>query len=217
MKFWFLAGSQLMYGPETVRQVGSNCLEMTLALSEKLPFPIEYKGVVLTDESAINLIKAANFDDEIVGIITFCHTFSPSKMWINGLGLLQKPWCHLHTQFNELIPDTIDMDYMNLHQSAHGDREHGYIGTRIGAARKIIAGHWRNEGVITRLAKWQRACVGAAASRSARVIRFGDNMREVAVTDGDKVGAQIQFGWRVNTTPVGTLVEAMNEVSEDQI
>ena len=181
----------------------SNCREIAKALSEKLPFPVEYKGVVLTDESAVSLIKAANFDDSAAGIITFCHTFSPSKMWINGLGLLQKPWCHLHTQFNQLIPDTIDMDYMNLHQSAHGDREHGYIGARTGSVRKVIAGDWRSESVVSRLGKWQRACVGAAFSRSLRVVRFGDNMREVAVTDGDKVGAQIQLGWRVNTTPVG--------------
>jgi L-arabinose isomerase len=206
-----------MYGEGILQRVEANAMEICRELAERLPYPVQYMGMVLDSGIAVDLIKSANSQDDCAGIITFCHTFSPSKMWINGLALLQKPWCHLHTQFNREIPDDIDMDYMNLHQSAHGDREHGYIGARMGLARKVIAGHWKDVSVATRLSKWQRACVGAAASRATRVMRFGDNMREVAVTDGDKVGAQIQFGWQVNTTPVGTLVEAMRAVTPAQV
>jgi L-arabinose isomerase len=217
MYFWFIVGSQLMYGKETIDRVEENALEIAKELGPKLPFPFVYKGTVLSNDGATGLVKEANYDSHCAGIVTFCHTFSPSKMWINALGLLQKPWCHLHTQFNREIPDDIDMDYMNLHQSAHGDREHGYIGTRMGKGRKVIAGHWKDSTVTERLGKWQRACVGASVSRGLKVTRFGDNMREVAVTDGDKVGAQIKFGWQVNSTPVGTLVEAMGKVSEADI
>jgi L-arabinose isomerase len=206
-----------MYGEQTIKEVEANAIEMAKFLAAKLPFPLDYKGVVLSNEGAVKLIKEANFDGDCAGIVTFCHTFSPSKMWVNALGLLQKPWCHLHTQYNLEIPDSIDMDYMNLHQSAHGDREHGYIGSRMGLPRKVIAGHWKDESVLERLGKWQRACVGALFSRTLKVSRFGDNMREVAVTDGDKVGAQMKFGWQVNYVPVGALVETMASLTPGDV
>ena len=163
-------------------------------------------------------MKAANYDDKCAGVITWCHTFSPSKMWINGLALLQKPYCHLATQYNMEIPnDEIDMDFMNLNQAAHGDREHGFIAARLRKPRKVIAGYWKEKSVQERLGAWMRTAVGAAFSRKLRVMRFGDNMREVAVTEGDKVEVQIKLGWQVNTWPVGKLVETMNEVTEKEI
>jgi len=219
-EFWFVVGSQLLYGEETLKQVERNSIKIVDALnaSGNLPYKLIYKDTVKTAEGVTTLIKEANYSDACVGIITFCHTFSPSKMWINGLSLLQKPYCHFHTQFNLEIPnDEIDMDYMNLHQSAHGDREHGFIGTRMRLNRKVIAGHWGNPDVQKRIGKWQKATVGAAVSRSLKVMRFGDNMREVAVTEGDKVEAQVKFGWQVNTFPVGALVEVMNAVTEAEI
>lgn len=219
-EFWFVVGSQLLYGEETLKQVERNSVKIVDALnaSGNLPYKLVYKDTVKTAESVTTLIKEANYSDACVGIITFCHTFSPSKMWINGLSLLQKPYCHFHTQFNLEIPnDEIDMDYMNLHQSAHGDREHGFIGTRMRLNRKVIAGHWCNPDVQKRIGKWQKAAVGAAVSRSLKVMRFGDNMREVAVTEGDKVEAQVKFGWQVNTFPVGALVKVMNAVTEAEI
>jgi L-arabinose isomerase len=217
-EFWLVIGSQSLYGEETLKRVERDCAAIADALNEALPCKVVYKDTVKTCEGATQLIKAANFDDDCAGIITFCHTFSPSKMWINGLSLLQKPWCHLHTQFNREIPnDEIDMDYMNLHQSAHGDREHGFIGTRMRLGRKVIAGYWGDGATQRRLGQWQRAAVGAAVSRTLKVMRFGDNMREVAVTEGDKVGAQIKFGWQVNTFPVGALVETMSRVTESEV
>lgn len=219
-QFWFLVGSQDLYGEETLRQVESNSRIIVgdMNKSEVLPWEIVYKDTVKTLDGVTALIKAANFDDSCAGIITFCHTFSPSKMWINGLSLLQKPWLQFHTQFNEEIPnEEIDMDYMNLHQSAHGDREHGYIGTRMGLRRKVVAGYRHDGGVLERIAKWMRACVGAAFGKTLKVMRFGDNMREVAVTEGDKVEVQIKLGWQVNTWPVGQLAEYIDSVSDAEI
>jgi L-arabinose isomerase len=219
-EFWFIVGSQFLYGEEILKQVERNSVKLVEALnaSGNLPYKLIYKGTVKTADGVTTLIKEANYSDACAGIITFCHTFSPSKMWINGLSLLQKPWCHFHTQFNLEIPnEEIDMNYMNLHQSAHGDREHGFIGTRMGIDRKVIAGHWENPNVQERIGKWQKAAVGAAVSKSLKVMRFGDNMREVAVTEGDKVEAQVKFGWQVNTFPVGALVEVMNAVTEVEI
>jgi L-arabinose isomerase len=219
-EFWFIVGSQFLYGEETLKQVERNSITIAdeLNASGLLPYKLAFKDIIKTADGASSLIKEANYSDDCAGIITFCHTFSPSKMWINGLALLQKPWCHFHTQFNLEIPnDDIDMDYMNLHQSAHGDREHGFIGTRMRLGRKVIAGHWSNPDVQKRLGNWQKAAVGAAVSRSLKVMRFGDNMREVAVTEGDKVEAQIKFGWQVNTFPVGALVEKMDAVKETEI
>lgn len=216
MKFWFITGSQFLYGEETLRQVEEDSKIIVEGL--KLPFPVEYKITAKTEAEIERIVKQANFDDDCAGIITFCHTFSPSKMWINGLALLQKPWLHFHTQFNESIPnEEIDMDYMNLHQSAHGDREHGFIGARLRMPRTVVAGHWKDPAVQEKIAQWQRAAVGAIFSRSLKIVRFGDNMREVAVTEGDKVEAQLVMGWQVNTWAVGDLVEEMNAVTDAEI
>ena len=216
MKFWFITGSQFLYGEETLRQVEEDSKKIVAGL--KLPFPVEYKLTAKTESEIERIIKEANYDDECAGIITFCHTFSPSKMWINGLSMLQKPWLHFHTQFNDNIPnDEIDMDYMNLHQSAHGDREHGFIGARLRMPRAVVAGHWADPAVQEKIAEWQRAAVGVMFSRSLKIVRFGDNMREVAVTEGDKVEAQLKLGWQVNTFAVGDLVKCMDEVTDAEI
>lgn len=216
MNFWFVVGSQFLYGEETLKKVEQDCIEIVNGM--KLPWHVEYKGIVKTSAESERIVKEANYDDGCAGIITFCHTFSPSKMWINGLVRLQKPWLHLHTQFNEaILNEEIDMDYMNLHQSAHGDREHGFIGARLRAARTVVAGYWRDEETCRRVGEWQRAAVGISFSRSLKIVRFGDNMREVAVTEGDKVEAQIKLGWQVNTYAVGDLVEEMNRITSDEV
>ena len=216
LKFWFITGSQFLYGEETLKKVEEDSKKIVEGL--KLPFPVEYKLTAKTAGEIESIVKQANFDEDCVGIITFCHTFSPSKMWINGLTLLQKPWLHFHTQFNESIPnDEIDMDYMNLHQSAHGDREHGFIGARLRAPRTVVAGYWGDPAVQEKIAQWQRACMGARFSKNLKIVRFGDNMREVAVTEGDKVEAQIKLGWQVNTWPVGSLVKEMEKVTTPEI
>ena len=219
-EFWFVVGSQFLYGPEVLKTVEARAIEMTAELNAcgRLPCPMVYKGTIKSDREASDLVREANYIPKCAGIITWCHTFSPSKMWLNGLAELQKPWCHLATQYNRDIPDKeIDMDFMNLNQAAHGDREHGFIGARLRKARKIIAGYWQEEEVRQRLGRWMRAAVGAAFSRSLKVMRFGDNMRDVAVTEGDKVGVQIQLGWQVNTWPVGELVQNMEAVTDDEI
>ncbi|MDR0405294.1 MAG: L-arabinose isomerase [Clostridiales bacterium] len=218
--FWFAAGSQHLYGGETLRQVEENCRAIADGLngSGRLPYPVAYKMTVKTAEDAARLTAEANADGDCAGIITFCHTFSPSKMWINGLARLRKPYLHFHTQFHREIPDdAIDMDYMNLHQSAHGDREHGFIGTRMRLPRKVIAGYWRDAAAQERIGQWMRSAAGAVFSEGLKVTRFGDNMRGVAVTEGDKVEAQIRLGWQVNTVPVGRLTEVMAEVSDAEI
>ena len=217
-EFWFVVGSQFLYGPEVLDTVEKRAREMAKELSASLPYPLVYKVTAKTNEEITNVMKAANYDDKCAGVIAWCHTFSPSKMWINGLELLQKPYCHLATQYNMEIPnDEIDMDFMNLNQAAHGDREHGFIAARLRKPRKVIAGYWKEKSVQERLGAWMRTAVGAAFSRELRVMRFGDNMREVAVTEGDKVEVQIKLGWQVNTWPVGKLVETMNEVTEKEI
>lgn len=214
--FWFIVGSQFLYGEETLKEVEKNAKIIAKGLNTK--YPIVYKETVKTHEEAMKLIKEANYDDDCLGVITFCHTFSPSKMWVNALQNLQKPWCHFHTQFNEEIPnELIDMDYMNLHQSAHGDREHGYIGARLNKTRKIIVGHWKDSKTSEALSAWQDVVAAYTESQNLRVIRFGDNMREVAVTEGDKVEAQIKFGWQVNTVGVGDLVDKINSVTQKEI
>ena len=219
-EFWFITGSQFLYGEETLLQVEKNSRIIVDGLNNggKLPWKVVYKDTVKTNDGVTDLIKEANYDDKCAGIITFCHTFSPSKMWINGLSILQKPYLHFHTQFNKSIPnEEIDMDYMNLHQSAHGDREHGFIGARMCASRKVIVGYWEDIDVQLRVGKWMRSAIGVVVSKSLKVMRFGDNMREVAVTEGDKVETQKKLGWQVNTWPVGTLVEYMNDVTDDKI
>lgn len=217
-EFWFVVGSQSLYGQEVLDTVDARAREMAAFLSQKLPYPLVYKVTAKGNSEIVSIIKEANYHDECVGVVTWCHTFSPSKMWINGLSLLQKPWCHLATQYNQEIPnEEIDMDFMNLNQAAHGDREHGFIGARLRMPRKIIAGHWQDEKVSRRLGEWMRVAVGVAVSREMKVMRFGDNMREVAVTEGDKVEAQKKLGWQVNTWAVGDLVKEMHAVTEDEV
>lgn len=219
-KFWFIVGSQFLYGPEALKAVEEDAKKMVEGLnaSGKLPAKIEFKVVGTTAEVIDRFVMDANYDDTCAGIITWMHTFSPSKMWIRGLKKLQKPYLHLHTQYNREIPnEEIDMDFMNLNQSAHGDREHGFIGTRMRLARKIVVGYWETEAVQNKIATWMRTAIGVIASADLKVIRFGDNMRNVAVTEGDKVEAEIKFGWSVNTHAVGDLVQYINAVTEEQI
>lgn len=217
-EFWFVVGSQFLYGPEVLDTVAARAAEMAEKLSAVLPYPLVYKVTAKTNQEIADTVKAANYDDNCAGIVTWCHTFSPSKMWINGFVNLQKPYCHLATQYNREIPnEEIDMDFMNLNQAAHGDREHGFIAARLRLPRKVIAGYWQDAPVQRRLGDWMKAAAGVAFSRSLRVMRFGDNMREVAVTEGDKVEVQAKLGWQVNTWPVGTLVEVMDAVTEEEI
>ena len=217
-EFWFVVGSQFLYGPEVLEIVDSRAKEIAEDLTEALPYPVVYKVTAKTGREITDVVREANYREECAGIITWCHTFSPSKMWIDGLRDLQKPWCHFATQYNREIPnDEIDMDFMNLNQAAHGDREHGFIGARLRKPRKIIAGYWKDEKVRLRIGDWMRTAVGAAVSREMKVMRFGDNMREVAVTEGDKVEAQNRLGWQVNTWAVGDLVLEMNAVTEAEI
>ncbi|MBQ8267241.1 MAG: L-arabinose isomerase, partial [Clostridia bacterium] len=216
--FWFIVGSQFLYGPEVLETVEIRAKEMAEQLSKSLPYPLIYKVTAKTNKEITDIVREANFDDSCAGIITWCHTFSPSKMWINGLATLQKPYCHFATQYNKEIPnDEIDMDFMNLNQAAHGDREHGFIAARLRMPRKVIAGYWQDQKVHKRIGDWMKAAVGVAVSKSMKVMRFGDNMREVAVTEGDKVEVQTKLGWQVNTWAVGDLVKEMNAVTEAEI
>ncbi len=219
-EFWFLVGSQTLYGPEVLDTVARRAAEMADKMNDSglLPCRLVYKTTVKSNQEISDTVREANYDPRCAGIITWCHTFSPSKMWINGFHDLQKPYCHLATQYNREIPnEEIDMDFMNLNQAAHGDREHGFIAARMRMPRKVIAGYWEDEDVQRRLGSWMRSAVGVMFSRSLKVMRFGDNMREVAVTEGDKVEVQIKLGWQVNTWPVGKLVAVMNEVTEEEI
>ncbi len=217
-QFWFIVGSQFLYGPEVLKIVDQRARKMAETMSKQLPFPLIHKVTAKTNQEITEIIKEANYDDACAGIVTWCHTFSPSKMWINGLNLLQKPYCHFATQYNREIPnEEIDMDFMNLNQAAHGDREHGFIVSRLRMPQKVVVGYWKDKEVLERLGGWMKTAVGVAVSKSLKVMRFGDNMREVAVTEGDKVEAQIKLGWQVNTWPVGTLVEYMDAVDENEI
>ncbi len=219
-EFWFIVGSQHLYGPEVLDIVAERAAEMAekISASPLIPCKFIYKATVKTPDEVSAVIKEANYDDNCAGIVTWCHTFSPSKMWINGFSMLQKPYCHFATQYNREIPnEEIDMDFMNLNQAAHGDREHGFIGARMGMPRKIIMGYWQDEAPLKELGLWMRSAVGYAESRNLKVVRFGDNMRQVAVTEGDKVGVQMQLGWQVNTWAVGDLVAEMDKVTEAEI
>ncbi len=217
-EFWFVVGSQSLYGPEVLETVDAHAAEMAAELSRVLPYPLVYKLTAKTNREIADVIKEANYDDRCAGVITWCHTFSPSKMWINGFVDLQKPYCHFATQYNREIPnEEIDMDFMNLNQAAHGDREHGFIAARLRLPRKVIAGYWRDEAVRERLGSWMKSAVGVAVSKELKVMRFGDNMREVAVTEGDKVEVQAKLGWQVNTWAVGDLVKVVDAVTEEEI
>ncbi|MFL7793270.1 MAG: L-arabinose isomerase, partial [Anaerolineae bacterium] len=189
---WFVTGSQHLYGEETLKQVDEDSKKIAEALdrSARIPVRVVFKPVVKTPEEIYNLCMEANTAENCVGLITWMHTFSPAKMWIAGLSALRKPFVHLHTQFNRDIPwDTIDMDFMNLNQSAHGGREFGFIGTRMRRARKVVVGHWQDEEVVAQLDTWMRAACAWHDAQGVKVARIGDNMREVAVTEGDKVEA----------------------------
>jgi L-arabinose isomerase len=219
-EIWFLTGSQGLYGPEVVEQVIAQSREISdqLAGAKDIPYEVIWKPV-LTDSSAIRRMALdANADDAVIGIIAWMHTFSPAKMWISGLDALRKPLLHLHTQANVALPwAEIDMDFMNLNQAAHGDREFGYIQTRIGVARKTVTGHVSDPSVSRRVGTWARAAAAASALRTMKLARFGDNMRDVAVTEGDKVEAELRFGVSVNTYGVNDLVEAVDAASDAQI
>ena len=219
-EFWLLVGSQTLYGDEVLRTVDSRAAEMTEYLNAcgKLPYKLVYKGTAKSNAEISDIVAKANYDKGCAGVITWCHTFSPSKMWINGLASLQKPYCHLATQYNKEIPnDEIDMDFMNLNQAAHGDREHGFIAARLRIPRKVIAGYWQDERVIDKLGSWMKSAIGVAVSKELKVMRFGDNMREVAVTEGDKVEVQAKLGWQVNTWAVGDLVKEMSSVTDAEV
>ena len=218
-EFWFITGSQHLYGPEVIEQVSDNSKIIVDELNKKdLPYKIVFKTVATDSPSIRKVCNDANNDENCAGIITWMHTFSPAKMWIHGLTELRKPLLHLHTQFNKEIPwGTIDMDFMNLNQAAHGDREFGYIGARLDIARKIVVGHWTDDSVAADIAKWMAPAVAVTEGRTIKVARFGDNMRDVAVTDGDRIEAEIKFGWTVDYYGVGDLVKSMDKVTEGQI
>ena len=216
--FWFVVGSQDLYGEEVLKTVAQRAQEMAAKMSESLPYTLTYKVTAMSNAQITKIVKEANYDDSCAGIITWCHTFSPSKMWLNGLAALQKPYCHFATQYNREIPnEQIDMDFMNLNQAAHGDREHGFMAARLRMPRKVIAGYWQDPDVLERIGSWMKSAVGVAVSKELKVMRFGDNMREVAVTEGDKVEVQRKLGWQVNTWAVGDLVKEMNAVTDAEI
>jgi L-arabinose isomerase len=217
---WFVTGSQHLYGPETLREVEENSKKIACGLdqSPQIPCRVVFKSVVKTSDEISTVVGEANEARDCVGLILWMHTFSPAKMWIAGLTALQKPYLHLHTQFNRELPwGGIDMDFMNLNQAAHGDREFGFICTRLRQSRKVVVGHWHDDDVQYGVGAWMRAACGWADTRRLKVARFGDNMREVAVTEGDKVAAQRQFGYSVNGYGVGDLVAVVNEVSDAEI
>jgi L-arabinose isomerase len=218
--FWFVTGSQHLYGPETLEEVNAHSQQITEGLDQDpaLPFKIMFKPVLTTPEEIRRLCIEANSDESCAGIITWMHTFSPAKMWIAGLSELRKPLLHLHTQFNRDIPwDSIDMDFMNTNQSAHGDREFGFIGARMGIARKVVVGYWENTEVRRRIGGWMSTAVAFTEGRQLKVARFGDNMRQVAVTEGDKVEAQIKLGWSVNGYGIGDLVAYVDAVQDSDV
>jgi len=217
---WFVTGSQHLYGPEVLDTVASHAREMAGVLSDSAHVPVDvvFKPVLTTPDAVRRLCLDANADDACVGLVTWMHTFSPAKMWIAGLKALDRPFVHLHTQYDREIPwADIDMDFMNLHQSAHGDREFGYLATRLRLGRKVVVGYWRDEEVQARLGVWARAACACHDAVGARVARFGDNMRDVAVTEGDKVEAQIRFGYDVYGFGVGDLVARVDGVEEAEI
>lgn len=219
-EIWFVTGSQHLYGPEALAKVDEHAREVVASLnaSGTLPHKVVFKPVLKSSGEITQFAVDANSAPECIGIIAWMHTFSPAKMWIEGLQILRRPLADLHTQFNRDIPwESIDMDFMNLNQTAHGGREFGHIGARLRLPRKAVVGHWQDPEVLERLAAWARAARGWSASRSLKVARIGDNMRHVAVTEGDKVSAQIRFGWEVNTYGVGDLVAKINAVGEDEI
>lgn len=219
-KFWFCTGSQDLYGDECLAHVAEHSRQIVEALnaSGELPYEVVWKPTLITNELIRKTLNEANMDEDCAGVITWMHTFSPSKSWILGLQEYRKPLLHLHTQFNRQIPyDTIDMDFMNENQAAHGDREYGHIFSRLKMERKIIVGYWEDADVQKKIGSWMRTAVGIIESSHVRVMRIADNMRNVAVTEGDKVEAQIKFGWEVDAYPVNEIAEAVAAVSQSDI
>lgn len=220
LEVWFATGSQHLYGEETLKQVDKDSAEIAAALdhASHIPVRVVFKPVLTTPEAILELCREANNAPSCIGLITWMHTFSPAKMWIAGLKSLNKPFMHLHTQFNRDIPwESIDMDFMNLNQSAHGGREFGFIGSRMGIERKVVVGHWANPSVQEKVGIWLRAAAAWYEWQGMKVARFGDNMREVAVTEGNKVSAQIQLGYSVSGFGVGDLVECVRGASEADV
>ncbi|MBS0632287.1 MAG: L-arabinose isomerase [Verrucomicrobia bacterium] len=219
-EIWFVCGSQHLYGPGPLQQVADNARTVAeaLAASKKLPLKTVFKALLTTPDEITNVMLAANADANCAGLILWMHTFSPSKMWVRGLGALKKPFVHLHTQFNRDLPwSTIDMDFMNLNQAAHGDREAGFIHTRMRLARKVVVGHWSDPEVHDRLGAWMRAARAWHDWQGAKFARFGDNMRQVAVTEGDKVSAEMKFGFSTNGYGIGDLVAKVSAVKDGDI
>jgi len=219
-EIWFVTGSQHLYGPKTLKQVAADSEEIAKALdtSSAIPAKVVFKPVLVSPDSVNELVAAANHAANCIGLVIWCHTFSPSKMWINGLKNLQKPAAHLHTQYNRDIPwASIDMDFMNLNQAAHGDREHGFIWTRLRLNRKVVVGYWQEASVQAKIGAFVRAASAWADWQGAKFARFGDNMREVAVTEGDKVSAQFKFGYSVNGYGVGDLVKVIQAIADKDI
>jgi L-arabinose isomerase len=219
-EIWFVTGSQGLYGEETLRQVAENSQKIAAGLTKsgKLPVRVVFKPVVTSPQAIYDVCVEANNARACIGLITWMHTFSPAKMWIAGLKALQKPFLHLHTQYNRDLPwSTIDMDFMNLNQSAHGDREYGFIGSRMRLDRKVVVGYWQDDAVLAEIATWMRAACAWSDLQFTRVARFGDNMREVAVTEGDKVEAQIRLGFSVYGYGIGDLADVVNRVSDAEV
>ncbi|MGI4806380.1 MAG: L-arabinose isomerase [Janthinobacterium lividum] len=220
LEVWFITGSQNLYGKETLNQVAQHSTQIAAALdaSAQIPVRVVFKPTVKSTEEIYRICQEANTAKNCIGVITWMHTFSPAKMWINGLKILQKPMLHLHTQFNSDIPwETMDMDFMNLNQSAHGDREFGFIVSRMRINRKVVVGHFEDEEAQKEIGAWTRVAAGWYDWQGAKFARFGDNMRFVAVTEGDKVEAELKFGYSVNTYGIGDLVEVINAISDAAI
>lgn len=220
LEVWFVTGAQLLYGGDAVVQVDGHSKIMVDGLNEsgRLPIKVVYKGTANSSKEVADIFAQANNDKKCVGVITWMHTFSPAKMWIHGLQILHKPLLHLHTQFNAEIPwDTMDMDFMNLNQSAHGDREFGHIISRMRIRRKLVVGYWKEEKTQDHIAVWERVCAAWADAQDMLIIRFGDQMNNVAVTDGDKVAAEQVMGYHVDYCPVSELMECQKQVKDEEV
>ena len=219
LEVWWVTGAQLLYGGDAVVAVDAHSNEMVNGLNDSgvLPIKIVYKGTANSSKEVEAVMKAANNEEKCVGVITWMHTFSPAKMWIKGMQALQKPLLHFHTQYNEQIPwDTMDMDFMNLNQSAHGDREFGHICAHLRKPRKVVSGYWKDEKPQQQIAVWMRVCAAWADSKDMRILRFGDQMNNVAVTDGDKVEAEVRLGYHVDYYPVSSLMEYYKVVTDEE-
>ena len=217
---WFVTGAQLLYGGDAVKQVDGHSKEMVAGLNETgiLPIHVVYKGTANSSKEVADVMSRANNDERCVGVICWMHTFSPAKMWIKGMQILRKPLLHLHTQYNEKIPyETMDMDFMNLNQSAHGDREYAHILSRLRKPRKTVIGYWKDEKVQRHIAVWERVCAGVADAQDCLIIRFGDQMNNVAVTDGDKVAFEQVLGYHVDYVPFSTVMTYFDQVKDRDV